>query len=166
MVINMKLVLSDVERELLHIKGDNQVIKTNDEMHNCIGCFGCWIKTPGRCVIRDELDDMGKNLSRCTELVIVSRCVYGSTSPPVKLIMDRAISYIHPNFCIRNGEMHHKRRYENKITINAYFYGNDISEAEKLTAQKLMKANAVNYDGNVGQVVFLQDKNEFRGMKI
>lgn len=162
----MKLVLSDVERELLHIKGDNKVIDENCDMHNCIGCFGCWIKTPGKCLIRDGYEDMGKNMSRCTELVIVSSCVYGSTSPIIKTAMDRAISYIHPNFCIKNGEMHHKRRYDNKITISAYFYGNDISEAEKETAKKLIQANAVNYDGNVGQVIFLQDKAELGGMKI
>lgn len=107
---------------------------------------------------------MGKNLSRCSNLILVSKCTFGSVSPFVKNVLDRAISYIHPNFVIRNGEMHHKRRYQNKIVVSAYFYGDDILLEEKETAKKLIHANAVNFDGDVGKIVFLNNADELRGV--
>ena len=60
----------------------------------CIGCFGCWIKTPGSCVLPDSYQEMGKLLSRTSELILISRCCYGSYSPHVKNVLDRSIGYL------------------------------------------------------------------------
>jgi multimeric flavodoxin WrbA len=30
---------------------ETRVISDDGTIHPCIGCFGCWIKTPGACVI-------------------------------------------------------------------------------------------------------------------
>lgn len=165
----MKLVLSDLSKDCLadcDISVENQIVFNNKKIRNCIGCFNCWTKTPGKCFILDGYEEMGKNLSLCNELIIVSECVYGSTSPFIKNVLDRSISYIHPNFCTRNGEMHHQRRYDNKIKITAYFYGGNITEAEKETARKLIKATVVNYDGEVGQITFFKSKEELRGISL
>lgn len=162
----MKLIITDTEESLLKINGEHMLIVNNGKIRNCIGCFGCWIKTPGKCVIIDGYEDMGKNLSRCSELILVSKCTFGSVSPFVKNVLDRGISYIHPNFVIRNGEMHHKRRYDNKIKISAYFYGMDICREERETAKKLIQANAVNYDGEVGKVDFFSSEEELRGVEL
>lgn len=156
----MRLVLSDTEYLPQNLSEDSVIIKNNGKIHKCIGCFGCWIKTPGKCVIKDGYEDMGKLLSQCSELIIISRCVYGSVSPFIKNVMDRAISYIHPNFVLRKGEMHHKRRYDNVICITACFYGENISEAEKETARKLIAANADNYDGKVNKVIFMTNEDK------
>ena len=56
--------------------------------------------------------------------------------------------------------MHHKRRYQNVITLSAYLYGDKISDAEKETARSLMKANALNYDGKVKNVSFYNSLKE------
>ncbi|NLK95185.1 MAG: flavodoxin family protein [Clostridiales bacterium] len=159
----MKLVISDVDNLPFSSSEDTVVIKDNGKIHNCIGCFGCWVKNPGQCLIKDGYEDMGKKLSICSELILISKCTYGSLSPFVKNVLDRGISYIHPNFVIRNGEMHHKRRYKNIIKITAYFYGEDISDLEKETAEKLILANSVNFDGIVKEVVFLNNVDELRG---
>ena len=117
----MKLIISDVKD--LPIKSDdkNNVINNDGNLHHCIGCFGCWIKTPGKCVIKDNYSNMGQLLSRCDELILISKSTYGGFSPFIKNVLDRSISYISPNFVTRNGEMHHKRRYDNVISISAYF---------------------------------------------
>ena len=62
----------------------------------CIGCFGCWLKTPGTCIIKDEFQHMGENIAKADELVIISKSSFGSYSSSVKNVLDRSISYVMP----------------------------------------------------------------------
>ena len=149
----MKLIITDLEDFKASVEGDHKIIQPQGNIQNCIGCFGCWARTPGRCVIHDGYENTGIDMSKCTELIFVSRCCYGSVSPFVKTVQDRAISYIHPDFVMRRGEMHHKRRYDNVILLSAYYYGENITDAEKETARKILEANADNYDG----ILFVSD---------
>lgn len=152
--MGMKLIITDLEEFNVPITGEHHIIKPHGNIKHCIGCFGCWVKTPGKCVIHDGYEDTGIKMGQCTELILISKCCYGSTSPFVKTVQDRAISYIHPDFVIRKGEMHHKRRYLNKILLSAYFYGENITDAEKETASNIIAANADNYDADVKDIRF------------
>lgn len=162
----MKLIITDIENLYIPVEGDYKVINPKGSIHHCIGCFGCWIKTPGKCVIHDGYEGTGIDMGKCDELIIISQCCYGGVSPFVKMVQDRAISYIHPDFVIRKGEMHHKRRYNNVISMSAYFYGENISDEEKELAKELMQANADNYDGSVKGVYFYKDVKELEGMTL
>lgn len=156
----MKLIITDIEDFNISIEGEYKLVKPNGDIHHCIGCFGCWVKTPGKCVIRDNYQEIGIHMSKCTELIYVSRCYYGSVSPFVKMVQDRALSYIQPDFVMRKGEMHHKRRYKNMIKLSSYFYGENITDTEKETARELLKANADNYDGLVKGTYFYKSIEE------
>lgn len=37
-----------------------------------------WIKTLGKCVIHNGYESTGISMSKCTEMIIVSQCHYGS----------------------------------------------------------------------------------------
>ena len=166
----MKLFITDLELEnfeklFLSSAQNSMVISDNGSIKHCIGCFGCWIKTPGACVIRDNYGDMGEYFSKCKELIIISKCCYGGFSPFVKNVMDRSISYVHPYFQIRNGEMHHRRRYDNEIDMQVWLYGENITDKEKETAKKLIKANGINLGCNVSKITF-NDTIEEMGGKI
>ena len=167
----MKLLIHDLNEEMLNhllpnINEDVLLVSDTGTAHHCIGCFGCWIKTPGACVIRDHYGDMGERLSKCNEVVIISQCFYGGFSPFVKKVMDRSISYIHPYFVIRNGEMHHRRRYQNQFALKVWFYGENITEKEKQTAQKLIRANAINLDSGNESVTFVRDVSQIKGVSL
>lgn len=139
-----------------------QVIADGGPARPCIGCFGCWIKTPGTCVIRDGYADMGARLSRCKRLFIVSQCVYGGFSPFVKTVIDRSISYVHPYFVIKNGEMHHRGRYENRMDLTVWFYGTDLTDAQRATARKFVQAMAVNFYCRLNQVCFVYAPDDIK----
>jgi hypothetical protein len=106
---------------------------------------------------------MGALISKCTRLVIISRCFYGSYSPFVHNVLDRSIPYLLPYFKTKNGETHHKNRYDNNIMLRVYFYGN-ISDREKETARKLVKANGVNYFVQSAEVYFYDEIDDLQGI--
>ena len=140
---------------------DDILVNASDIHRYCIGCFGCWLKTPGKCIIKDGFEDMGKRLSQVSEFILISKATFGSYSSAVKNVLDRSISYVLPFFEIRNGEMHHGERYHNALTISALFYG-PMTENEKQTAKNLVKANAVNLNAALGKVHFVEGMEDVR----
>ncbi|MEN6621686.1 MAG: flavodoxin family protein [Smithella sp.] len=163
----MKLLIHDLEEEEFRLLFPNntnnlKIISDDHSIKNCVGCFSCWVKTPGTCVIRDNYADMGELLSKSAELIIISECFYGGFSPFVKNVLDRSISYIHPYFEIRNGEMHHRRRYDHFFDLKVWFYGANITDQEKQTAEKLIRANAINLECSSQKVTFVENLAEIR----
>ena len=158
----MKLIIHDLSEEQCEAAGIHNlfpseyiVVNSRGNIHYCIGCFGCWFKTPGRCIIKDDYQEMGERLAKAEELIIISKASFGSYSSYVKNVLDRSISYVSPYFEIRKGEMHHRERYHKNLTISALFYGSDMTEMEKQTSKKLVEANALNLNGTVGKVLFV-----------
>lgn len=157
----MTLYLTDLANLTPAANGEYEVVHADKTMKHCIGCFGCWVKSPGRCVIPDEYADTSIKMSRADELIYVSECCYGGFSAPVKAMQDRAISYMHPYFEIRHSQMHHKRRYDNVLTVHAYFYG-DATPKERATAEELLAAVTRNLDGKVGELRFYETAEALR----
>lgn len=136
------------------------IISDTGTIRHCVGCFGCWIKTPGKCVLKDGYDNLGELLSKSEKLTIISRCFYGCYSPFVKNVLDRSISYLLPFFKIKNNETHHKRRYQNNIQLEVHFYGEDITIKERKTAKKLVKANCTNFSVKNYKISFSNSLDE------
>lgn len=159
----MKLIIYDGNmrqriKEMFAKAGEDMELITDDgTIKNCIGCFGCWVKTPGRCVIKDNYNRMGEKMAHADELILISKCVYGTYSPFVRNILDRSLSYIHPDFTKREQEIHHKPRYKKQLPFRVYFYG-ECTEAEKETARKTVKANVINFNGLLESVTFAEDE--------
>ena len=61
------------------------------EIGHCTGCFGCWIKTPGNCVIKDDMDSLRENFMG-SDIVVMATPVYvDGVSGIMKTFMDRMI---------------------------------------------------------------------------
>jgi multimeric flavodoxin WrbA len=124
-----------------------------------VGCFLCWTKTPGACVIPDRGQEFCRLLARAEQLTIVSRCCYGGFSPDVKAMMDRHIGHMLPYFHVHGGEMHHIPRYGQQLALTWHLYG-DITQAERETARHYCAANARNLHAASHAVAFYSSAEE------
>ena len=131
-----------------------EVISYSDTIKPCAGCFGCWIKSPGECVIKDGYNKMGELIHKADEVVVISRYTYGGFSSFVKNIFDRSIGWVLPFFEIYEGEMHHKKRYPEDKSFTFIFKGKDFSEEDKEDARKYVTAVCRNFRGTVKDVLF------------
>lgn len=101
-----------------------QMIDTNDlEIHHCIGCNVCWLKTPGQCVIKDDYKQIIQQLVDAQNLWLVSDTRYGFLDYRGKRIMDRIMPMLNMNIEIRDGWMRHQLRYH-ALNIGVLYRGN------------------------------------------
>ena len=132
-----------------------KIISDENKIKNCTGCFCCWIKNPGRCILKDGYENLAELYSKAEKIIIISKCCYGTYSPFVKNVLDRSIPYLLPFFKLKNNEMHHTIRYKRKLFLEVYFYGKDLTELEKNIAEKTVKANCINLNVKKFNVSFL-----------
>jgi hypothetical protein len=110
----------------------------------CVGCFGCWLKTPGVCVIDDEGRDIAKAIIQSDLLILLTPVTFGGYSSELKKALDRMIPLISPYFMKVNGEIHHRPRYEkfpDLVGIGVIPSRDDESERIFRT---LVRRNAIN----------------------
>lgn len=162
----MNMIIHDLTDERFQaafsrIPSDTAVISDNGAVQTCVGCFGCWIKTPGVCVLKDGYENMGALLSRTNRLIIISECCFGGYSPFVKTVLDRSISYLLPFFKTIDNETHHQQRYRKDLTLSVYFYGRSVSPHEIETANELVKANSRNFYISDYKTAFYEQPEDF-----
>ena len=107
----MKLILSDRSIRLPDGREPIELVDLSKrKIANCVGCFGCWIKTPGKCVIRDDATAVYPLIAQSTQIMYISRVKYGGYDTPVKTMLERAIPVQQAFLRIWQGETHHVQR--------------------------------------------------------
>ncbi len=146
--MSKRLIIYDLgvyNKDIFQDLGDDNILFcASPAVRYCTGCFGCWLKTPGKCVILDRCGVIPSYMSKCDEVIIVSPVVYGGYSHEIKAVIDRSIGYMLPYFRYVGGEMHHKMRYSKPFKLSVYFYG-ECGRDEADIAKRLVKANAFNF---------------------
>lgn len=78
----------------------------------CIGCFGCWTKTPGECVTDDDGRRVARSLAEAELFCAVTPVTFGGHSYELKKALDRTLPNALPFFHRVRGEIHHPGRYD------------------------------------------------------
>ena len=153
----MKLILSDrplpIDCDRLGRADVTYIDLSALQIANCTGCFGCWTRTPGRCVIRDDAVAVYPLIAASDTLLYVSRIRYGGYDTIMKTMLERAIPVQQAFIRLVDGETHHVQRAvaPKKATIIGY---GDTGADERDVFQKLVARNARNMNFESYRVVF------------
>jgi multimeric flavodoxin WrbA len=105
-LVELKGVLSDAGHDVTLLMLHDMDIKY------CTGCFGCWLKTPGECVARDDSAVVCRQMINSGFVLWASPIIMGFASALLKKMVDKTIPLVHPYFAMVQGEYHHRARYK------------------------------------------------------
>lgn len=74
------------------------IFLVKNEIKPCMGCFACWTKTPGKCVINDDMAELIDKMID-SDIVVYACPVYvGSVTGIMKNFIDRSLPMADPHF--------------------------------------------------------------------
>ncbi len=88
------------------------------EIRHCRGCFGCWLKTPGQCIYKDDSHAICREVINSDFVLFAAPLVMGFPSAVLKIAMDKLIPLLLPYIeLVDNKECHHEKRYDKEYPL-------------------------------------------------
>lgn len=128
----------------------------------CTGCWSCWVKTPGRCVHRDDTHNMLTGIINSDLFINLTENSLGFMTSDSKRAIDKMVTLIHPYIDIVEDECHHLNRYDEFPKIGLIFIDklSDVTDFDRLS--KITSREALNFrTEHVFSVHVTDDKEDF-----
>jgi len=136
---------------------------TSMNIKPCRGCFGCWVKTPGICFARDDMDRIMPHLASSDWLIWITPIAFGGYGYHLKKALDRSIPILLPFFRRVAGEVHHPLRYEHndrRLDVLGVLSSAD-PESERIF-HDLVRRNSLNMHTQPASIVLYRDEEDGR----
>jgi multimeric flavodoxin WrbA len=134
----------------------------------CKGCFGCWIKKPGECVISDKIAQINSTSMNSDVVVFLSPVVFGQSSANIKTVLDRWVPNVLPFFItLPDGSTMHPPRYSSYPHQIIIGYDEPLSKDDAQLFTNIIKkhraeVDALIYQDNNSDITEALDKIELR----
>lgn len=134
------------------------IILRDKNINSCVGCFNCWLKTPGICVIKDDAQDLAGKFINSDLVIYLTPITFGGYSFQLKKAVDRMLPLISPFFKKINGEIHHKERYKKYPMILGIGIAENADSNEVKIFKKLVERNIINFHSKNDNVIVILEK--------
>ncbi len=132
-------------KELKKLNWDATSIVLEDKnIAYCTGCFGCWVQTPGECVIKDYEETIVREMVHTDLSIYITPIVFGGYSSILKKALDRQIGRVLPYFTKVKGEVHHSERYEKQQSLLSIGLIDKHDTEKEEIFKSLVARNAIN----------------------
>ena len=157
--LGMNLLLSDTALNVDFAEQDDRcyIDLSCLKVASCMGCFGCWTKTPGKCVIRDDAVTVYPKIAESNKVIYVSKVKYGSYDTIMKTMLERSLPIQQAFIEMKESETHHVQRNVNNKEAIIIAYG-DLSQKEQQVFKNLVARNALNMNFSQFKVIFTKEK--------
>lgn len=130
------------------------VIKLGDQtVSSCIGCWNCWLKTPGKCVMKDQMAESYADYVNSDTVILLMSTAAGFVHHKVKAFLDRTIPHYHPYIELVDGECHHVARYDRYPDMVFYFENEGLTSQEEQVIEDYLYRTAFHFKSKAFRIV-------------
>lgn len=146
----------EVEAVVLHEK----------KIGECLGCFHCWVKTPGMCILEDDSRELNGKIINSDLVVYMTPVTFGGYSSELKKAVDRIIPLLLPFFTNRQGEIHHQARYKSYPKVLVLGVMMEENKEMEQIFRDIVKRNEKNWFNSFAGIVLQAGEIADAGMAI
>jgi multimeric flavodoxin WrbA len=119
----------------------------------CIGCWNCWVKTPGRCVMKDQMAESYYDYVNSDTVILLMNTAQGFIGHQAKAFLDRTIPHYHPYIEIVDGECHHFARYNCYPDMVFYYDTEGLTNQEEQVIEDYLYRTAYHFQSKAYRIV-------------
>ena len=131
-----------------------KVVKLEDKsVTSCIGCWDCWLKTPGKCVMKDQMTDHFYDYIKSDTVILLMSTAQGFINHQAKAFFDRTIPHYHPYIELVNGECQHVARYDNYPDMVFYYDAKGLTNREEQVIEDYLYRTAYHFKSKSYRII-------------
>lgn len=119
----------------------------------CSGCGACGDKTPGKCIIKDDMQQVFKAIAKGEFVIMLTPIRFGGYSSQLKIAVDRFMVLGLPFYYVKDGTLFHRTRYGHKNYIGIGLTEGETKGQEE-NFKKIVSQNADNLSYTGKALVF------------
>ncbi len=126
------------------------VILVKLKINSCRGCLNCWLKTPGACVQKDDVQPLLKKYMESDIVVFATPVYVENVTGLMKNFIDRLIPITDPRFEMgEHGETRHYKRYDKYPGIVAMSNSGFVEQTAFDVLRLMFKRVALSMNGQL-----------------
>jgi multimeric flavodoxin WrbA len=115
------------------------------KLSDCIGCWSCWVKTPGLCALRDDGARVLRSYLASDLAVFATPLGLGFVSGVMKRMLDRLIPLFCPHIEVYRGECVHSRRYDRYPAVGCLLHRGNYDEEDLSVTREYFRRYAFHF---------------------
>ncbi|GAA0076971.1 flavodoxin family protein [Clostridium sp. CTA-5] len=104
------------ETEIVYLKDKN--------IKHCNGCFTCWTKTPGKCIHKDDMEELLNKILKADIIVYATPLYYYTVTGLMKDFMDRMLPLNNKEIVKVDEGYSHPRRFKKETPVKTVLISN------------------------------------------
>jgi hypothetical protein len=131
-----------------------KVVRLGDEpITACIGCWNCWLKNPGRCVMKDQMAEFYPDYVNSDTVILLMDTAQGFINHQAKAFLDRTIPHYNPYIEIVDGECHHVARYKSYPDMVFFYDPEGLTSQEEQVIEDYLYRTAYHFKSKAYRIV-------------
>lgn len=122
-----------------------KVRSLDEDIKTCIGCWSCWVKTPGKCVHKDVMTDFYQDYIKSDKVILLLDTNQGFINHVGKTFLDRTIPHYLPYIELVDKECHHYARYDTYPDLYFYYDHEHLTVAEEKVIEDYLYRTAYHF---------------------